>query len=257
MRVAYYPYTLTELKSLRTSHEDKLIPMVHFGIIMDSNPYNPENGCWCVEKYEARNFTSINGIPFDEFKSETEWRKLPKGWTYNTQLFDVGLTLSWELYKKDCEGLSFTNPEGILSLIDKGWWVPKKSGHEVVEAEIKDKQYRIIKKYPCWESTYGQDKSTYTWLKEGSFFFTYDEALQSCVMKIQDHYEALRQETLIDNEMSIQWVLGKVPDHYKDRVEVLLRSLPTSNRIRLRYYQNQVLWESSNGNWMLIYDCKD
>lgn len=31
----------------------------------------------------------INGIPFEEFQSETEFKKLPKGWTYSTDLYTV------------------------------------------------------------------------------------------------------------------------------------------------------------------------
>ena len=29
----------------------------------------------------------VNGIPIDEFESETKYKKLPKGWRYNTKLF--------------------------------------------------------------------------------------------------------------------------------------------------------------------------
>lgn len=31
----------------------------------------------------------IDGIPLDEFKSEERYRKLPKGWSYDTKLFEV------------------------------------------------------------------------------------------------------------------------------------------------------------------------
>lgn len=31
----------------------------------------------------------VNGIPIDEFDSQTKYKKLPKGWTYNTRLFEI------------------------------------------------------------------------------------------------------------------------------------------------------------------------
>lgn len=42
----------------------------------------------------------INGIPFEEFQSETEFKKVPKGWTYNTDLYTV--TENIEKKKNQC-----------------------------------------------------------------------------------------------------------------------------------------------------------
>ena len=37
-----------------------------------------------IDYLAARERRLVNGIPIDEFESETKYKKLPKGWTYDT-----------------------------------------------------------------------------------------------------------------------------------------------------------------------------
>ena len=51
--------------------------------------YEKMYGGHVVSQLKAPEIRLINGIPFDEFQSETEFKKVPKGWTYNTEMFTV------------------------------------------------------------------------------------------------------------------------------------------------------------------------
>lgn len=255
MRVVYYPFSLVELKRMRTNSDGKHTPFVHIGIIESDESYDKEQNRWLIEKYESRDFRSINGIPFAEFKPDEKWKSLPKGWTYNTRLFEEGFTPEWDAYKKRCQGLSLKNPSDILSLIEEGWWVRKQPELEIVDEELDHQKYRLVKKFPHWTATYGKDKTTCLWLPEGSFYDSYDEAMFACEMRIQDYYEEMRQERLIDKELSIQWVLDRVPAECRDSVEVVLRGLPSERGFMLRYYENKVLWRTPDDEWLEVFDC--
>ena len=255
MRVVYYPFSLVELKRMGPNDDGKHTPFVHIGIIESDESYDKEQKRWLIEKYESRDFRSINGIPFAEFKPDEKWKSLPKGWTYSTHLFEEGFTPEWDTYKNKCQGLSLKNPADVLSLIEDGWWVRKQPELEIVEEELDHQKYRLVKKYPHWTATYGEDKSTYTWLSKRSFYGSYDDAMFACEMHIQDYYEAQHQERLIDKELAISWVLGKVPVEYRDAIEVVLHGLPSDRDFSLRYYKNKVLWRTPEDEWLEVFDC--
>ena len=44
-----------------------------------------------VKRLRTPEVRLINGIPFDEFESEMEFKKLPKSWTYNTRLWEESI----------------------------------------------------------------------------------------------------------------------------------------------------------------------
>jgi hypothetical protein len=56
--------------------------------------------------------------PFDKFKSETEMHKLPKKWSYDTDLFWIE-----NRYPQDCFNFDIRNRKKIKQLYDEGWFV--------------------------------------------------------------------------------------------------------------------------------------
>lgn len=89
----------------------------------------------------------INGIPIDEFVDE-KYHKLPKGWSWNTELFKI----TYEDLTDEEKNYTFEidNPCSIKAAYDKRFLVKDKTiFHGIVEEEITKDGYRIVKKYPA------------------------------------------------------------------------------------------------------------
>ena len=99
-----------------------------------------------VDFLALRERRRVNGIPINEFVNETHYKKLPKGWTYNTVLYEItydDLTQA----EKDFV-LNIKNPVCLKEAYDKGYLVKDSTiFHGNIEAEITKEGYRIIKKY--------------------------------------------------------------------------------------------------------------
>ena len=148
-----------------------------------------------VDLLELKENCYINGIPLDEFQSETKYKKLPKGWSYDTKLFDM--TFDDSIF----DGYSrrfVNNPDDIRELYDKGLLVKASTKfHGKVEAEIDNNGYRIVKKHPMWE----KPKITHTSIRPDKLYYTYQEALDEV---ISYNAELERQSNLTDYEWSVE-----------------------------------------------------
>lgn len=86
----------------------------------------------------------VNGVPIDEFESEAEFHHLPKRWTYQTKLFE----LTEGNYDFDPSRIRIDDPKGIQEAYAQGHLVKKSTlFHGMIETEVKDGGYRIVKKY--------------------------------------------------------------------------------------------------------------
>ena len=57
---------------------------VHYGMVDEQF-----SDAVCIDYLAPRERRRVDGVHIDEFQSEQRYRKLPKGWTYNTRLFDI------------------------------------------------------------------------------------------------------------------------------------------------------------------------
>ena len=74
-----------------------------FGMYVSYGIYEYKTTCTHkVSRLKAPEIRLINGVPFDDFQSETEFKKVPKGWTYSTDLY----TVTEDLEKKEKIGCS-------------------------------------------------------------------------------------------------------------------------------------------------------
>ena len=98
----------------------------------------------CIDYLVPRERRRVDGVPIDEFQSEQRYRKLPKGWTYNTKLFE----LTWDdlSYEESILILDVTKTETIKEAYDKGYLVKDSTiFHGVIEDEITKDGFRIVK----------------------------------------------------------------------------------------------------------------
>ena len=136
--------------------------------------YEKMYGGHVVSQLKVPEIRLINGIPFDEFQSETEFKKVPKGWTYNTEMF----TVTEDVKKKEkilaeTKGkFNIKSPSDLQWLFDNKKKKKKQDVEPVIEVEYDHNTYRIVKKYPSWTVSYGNHNNRYP----DEVFETWEEA---------------------------------------------------------------------------------
>ena len=131
-----------------------------------------------VSRYVVKDWQTCNGVDVRDMDVPTAWRQLPKGWTYNTKLFEIGCSLSaeeLELGNKFVCGYYDADKDKLRELIHAGLIVPAyetmhfDNGHVV--AEVEKGRFRLLYEHRKWTHEIGQ--ATYHW-KE--LYATYEEA---------------------------------------------------------------------------------
>lgn len=157
----------------------------------------------CIQLYDFADTRLINGVPSNEFVTPTKWKKLPKGWSYNTKLFECSDIELPAIAKT----LSLSKTDDILTAIKEGILVKVQNidyCHFCTEIDSK-KGWRIIRQYPMTEH-----HPEYKSFIPCELFRTYEEA-----QKMIDIHQAelKRQANLSDLEWSIEQI-DKVIDRW-------------------------------------------
>ena len=151
----------------------------------------------CVDRLHIRDNRYINDIPYKEFPSVTKWQKLPKGWTYNTELFEMEWRNNdWAVLNT----LRIDNPEDIKKALELGILIYLKDYDQTVpHSEVSNKLgWRIRKEHDNSSYIY-----PYVTLQKDNAFKTYEEA--QAVIDAQEA-EWKRQSELTDEEWSIEQI---------------------------------------------------
>ena len=173
---------------------------VHYGMVDEQF-----SDAVCIDYLAPRERRRIDGIPIDEFQSEQRYRKLPKGWSYDTKLFEI----TYDPLKEEeiAFPIDITNPESIKSAYDKGFLVKDSTiYHGNIEADITKDGFRIIKKYPMWKHHIDHIS-----VRPDKVYFTYEEAKKEVDDNIAEFH---RQASLSDYEWSVEQI-GKTLNHYR------------------------------------------
>ena len=139
---------------------------VHYGMVDEQF-----SDAVVIDYIVPRERRRVDGVPIDEFQSEQRYRKLPKGWTYNTELFK----LTWDDFTPEEKEfvLDISKPETLKEAYDKGYLVKDNTiFHGVIEDEITKDGFRIVKKYPR-ETFHHIDHVS---IRPDKVYFTYEEA---------------------------------------------------------------------------------
>lgn len=156
----------------------------------------------CVDFLETKENRYIDGIHIDEFRKENDpkFKKLPKGWTYNTKLYELETITDPEdekLFNELC--VRIDNPESLKKAFELGLLVKSDTKfHGNIETDITKEGYRVITKYPMW-----QHHQTHTSIRPDKVYFTYQEAKEEVNENIA---EMKRQAALSDYEWSVEQI---------------------------------------------------
>lgn len=218
---------------------------VEFGIVDERYP-----GVYTVDLLDCKENRIINGIPYNEFPYITDWKKLPKGWTYNTPLFEQ----DWEM--SDCPfDVRLEDPESIKKAYYAGYLVRLSTKDKSqIETEISKEGYRLVKRIPV-----GKNTSSSMTVNAHCLYSTFEEAKADV-----DAYEAeiKRQAELSDYDWSVEQIdkaldrwayLNSVADDTKQKYRDFILSLKNVEDVVVRTLGESVQWKyDRNKKWNTI-----
>lgn len=221
---------------------------VHYGMVDEQF-----SNAVVIDYLEFRERRRVNGIPINEFKSEERYKKLPKGWTYSTDLFEI----TWDDFTEEEKELksSVANPVSIKEAYDKGLLVKSNTiFHGVIEAEITKQGYRIVKKYPMYK-----DHIDHVSVRPDKVYFTYEEAKK----EVDDNIaEFNRQANLSDYDWSVEQIdkdlnlwkgMYAIPEKEVQRYRDWLLELDNVEDVETRVYRGNIQWKYwKNKRWNFI-----
>lgn len=155
--------------------------------------------------YETKDLRLLNGIPIDEYEFDNKYHQLPKGWTWNTPLYD--LSSDTEKFKN----ISLpTTVDAIRHCIDIGFFVrpDEQSKNRHVDVEIDKNGYRLVFKWDSdginkSDSILNRGDKTYRSVPFHNCFATYEEA-QDVISQYKKEIES--QGDMTDRE----WCLYEI-----------------------------------------------
>ena len=177
--------------------------LIRFGTVLEIYP-----GYITLQLYEFPREDMIEGIPVKAFHTPTEWRKLPKGWTWNTPLIE------WSTFDAMPENwknrvLPTGDKDAIRQAINDGVFIPVcENEHAQFNTEITKQGWRIVRSYPYYQ----KNPNTVTLMTHEVYKF-YDSAHAKV---LADDAELKRQSELTDEQWSIEQI-----EHDLNRLKAL------------------------------------
>lgn len=220
--------------------------LVNFGTVIEHY-----TDCICLQLYDTCDRRIINGIPTKEFGTPTPWKKLPKGWTYNTELFKFDWNHQFDDMVRETR---IDDPTSIRNAINCGFLVKVQDrDYAHFETEIdSNKGWRIIRKYRDYHPYY-------TSIRYNQVYATWQEANDI----VEAHRKELeRQAALTDEEWSLEHIdntLGmwakacSITEETVQKYRDWLLGLKNIEDVETRIYGERIQWKYwQNKRWQDI-----
>lgn len=202
----------------------------------------------CIDYLSPCERRVIDGVPLEEFESEEKYHKLPKGWTYNTKLFE----LSWRELPSCLHNLKINIPEDVRAAYEHGFLVKDETlfwGD--IKEEITKEGFRIRKKYPMWKH-----HACSVSIRPDKVCMTYEEAQAVVDANIA---EFKRQAELSDYDWSVEQIdknlcrwqaLYSISDEEKEKCREFILGMKDVENIETRLYGGKIQWKYvKNKKW--------
>lgn len=226
---------------------------VMYGIVEDQY----SDGVY-VNLLDTKERRRIDGEPLEEFIINFQGRKrkkLPKGWSYDTKLFEETFDPWSPEEEKVLHESSIDKPDTIKKCYEMGIFVEKaKKFTGVIEADITNEGYRVIAHYPRWRS----EEPTSRTIPSNRVYSSYEEVANEVQSKIA---ELKRQALLTDEEWSLEQIEKDVCRflHFQwgfknqeeiDRYMAFFKELPRVEDIETRLFGGMLQWKyEKNKTW--------
>lgn len=226
---------------LKSTKDKPWIPYVWFGLVEENYTHTV-----CLQLLEIKERRLINGIPFNEFESPTRWQKLPKGWTYDTKLFEQ----TWEEIPEKYRDFKINDPDKILEAFHDGYLVRAQDiDHRRIHENIDSHNgWRLEKQSELWVP----EPPSYISLNFHDCYATFDEAqaeVDRRLKKLQEQSKMTDHNWAIhDMEKTLNWwkQSSGVSDDDVEYVRQFLLSLDDFDNIETRVWQGLVQWKYFN-----------
>lgn len=206
----------------------------------------------CVDLLEPVECRYIDGVPLNNVPAVGKWHKLPKGWTYNTKLFEI----EWkpDPATKDFK-FNIRDPECIKEAFKRGYLIKRVNKFMgTIETEISKEGWRIVKKYEAFKPIIFSAS-----IRPYECYTTYEEAQK----EIDDYNAELeRQASLSDYEWSVELIdkdldcwakLYTIPQDTKLKYREWLLAMDNVEDLETRINMGSVEWKySKNKKWRSI-----
>lgn len=210
----------------------------------------------CIDFLERKECRYIDDIPLDEFRKNEynqKYRKLPKGWTYSSELFKVEDRMEPDekkMFKELCTRID--NPESLKKAYDLGLLVKAETKfHGEIEAKITKEGYKVVTKYPMWK-----EFITRTSVRPDKVYFTYQEAKDEVDANMAELH---RQAEMSDYDWAVEQIdktlrfwkshLGITEEERKAYMDWLL-AMDNVEDIEVRVFGSNIQWKyEKNKKW--------
>ena len=170
--------------------------VIKYGIVEEH--YHSSIALQLLDKPDMR---YIRGVPVKDFVTPTHWEKLPKGWTYDTQLFEIEEKPMPKSKEEIDAHIDISKPENILWLYENGCLVKvQDNSYREFMAEIdKHKGWRIVEDISCYYQP-GKYKPSYVSVSFHNVYLTYEDAQKALE---EDYAEYRHQAEMSEYDWSV------------------------------------------------------
>lgn len=222
---------------------------VLYGIVKD----NYTDGVM-LQLVELKDTRKVDGVPIKDFVSPSPWRKLPKGWTWNTRLFEI--TSDDAEIRAKAISHRIDNPNDILEMYANGVLVDVcNNDHAKIEAEVDSRKgYRLVKRYET-------GKPDVVSVPYHEAYETWAEA--NAVVEAEE-IELKRQADLSDHDWSVEqicrtiWHWQKVfskTDAEAEKLKDFMLSLKNIEDVETRIADKTFQWKYCKNKAWLTLSC--
>lgn len=206
------------------------------------------DGVW-VNFYTKPINKRVNGVLISDFdNNEQKRKKLPKGWSYDTRLYEYTFDEYPEEMETFLKNTSISDKERIKEAIERGYLVQESYDHYAyIEEDITKEGYVLVKKTP-FDCPLADHHS----FKINEIYLTYEDALQH---QKDEEAEFKRQSEMsyldwskysIEKELDIWKAICKVDDNTVQRIKDYIFSMDKVEDIEVRCLGNKVEWKYWN-----------
>lgn len=217
---------------------------VEFGTIDFHYP-----GAVALALYDFPRKRAIDGVPIDQMHFPTPIKKLPKNWTYNTELYKVTYLPYPPEVEEEVKHLSPRKAEDIRRAIDIGFFANRRDvDYSKIETNFsKGDGWQIVKRStPFSAPLINTSKATH------EIYQTYEEAEE--VIKAEERQLQIESE-MSDEEWSIYQIdrtLSKIsmPETDREQYRNFLLSLDKIEDVVVRLSDGSIQWKyDKNKRW--------